>query len=228
MIVKREFNNLSENEKGDLLHGRVFPSLCDHWLKSGQYYPDFAQYNKEFRLFLRSIGIRLGIFDKMIGRSMERFLISSYIILEDKASECVIDYAYGLLLEESYYRFTHELGELIEQLDQESVPSKDQLEALKHVCSSGPRFEAHIGGLSVPKMSVARINYLLHLTSYAQSRNSKIVAILAAPYASYYADCQPEEWLTYLLGSGDKETLPVVRRILDALLVKILNLKYLT
>jgi len=211
-------------EKDRLFYDHIFPSLQDYWLEADQYYPDELElFEKEFRVFIRKQGIKLGDFDKAIGEEMRLFLLSSYLILEGRAPVYIIDHAYGLLLERSYYQYTHELDELLDQLARGAT--KDELDAFRHVCSFGSHSREFMEGLSIPEISVAASGYLLHLTSHAQSQDVRIVAVLSAPYAPRL-DCQPEEWLAYLLGSGSDSALVIIRKILDVYLSKIFNLKH--
>jgi hypothetical protein len=176
---------------------------------------DWKRHRKEFRIFLKKLGFRLGDFDRVIPKYLDTFLICYYLIAEKKTPGYVIDYAYGQLLEKAFDLFMSELDNLIKNVSEISEKEKNAFTIILKLPGS---CLDEIGiAHSVPPISVAKNGFLTYLTCRSIFRVEKAEAILTAPYAPY-VDCEPEEWLAYLFQSQNTEALPILRRILSALM----------
>jgi len=194
---------------------------------------EWRQYRKEFRKFVRSLGIKLGYFDKVVPGSIRDFLLGYYLCAKGKAPGYVIDDTFYLLLWRWLYIFTAETEAMFEKLGQ--MPE----EALhKFLHSFNFMILDHVDKdcSIIPKVSVIRSILIYYLINRADCLQAKVLAILCMPY-SPFAECTPAEVISFLFEmrylddpEGPPfvriEALPMITRILDALLAE-LKEKYL-
>jgi len=205
------------NEKEELFFNQTFPLMRHHaeLFEQPDDSIDWKTYYKEFRIFVKRLGFRLSDFDKVIPGSLRTFLRCYYLMAEKKAPGYMIDYAYGQLLENAFDLNMSELDTLIQNVGEMTEEVKKVFHIILILNGS---FLDNLGiAHSVPPVSVAKTGFLMFLTCRGKCRVQKAEAILLAPYEPH-ADCEPEEWLAYIFKSGNPEALPIIRRILDALM----------
>ncbi len=212
--VSKEYSKRRKPKVGQV----VIDHLVDrYWqLLEPDNYEEWEKYYKEFRAFLRKIGIGLGSFDRAMQKSTPspcdrreflRFLISYYIIAENKAPTYVINNAYQTILVNTHDRFGREIREM-----------SDSLDHILHCISMG--FGDLLDGKNesmIPSMSVIKSGFLHHLIAWGRTSGSKADAVLAAPYAPY-TNGEPEEWLLYLFGLSGEELSSILHQVLAILL----------
>jgi len=209
--------NANLKKKRKMYFNRLLPVIDNHseLFKQPDHSNDWESHYREFRAFVKKLGFKLKDFDGNISIDLKSFLICYYLIAEKKALGYIIDYTYGQLLENAYYLFMSELDNLIQSV---SVMSEKEKKVFGIILKLGGSCLDDLGIVhSVPPISVAKAGFLAFLTCRGKSRAHRVEAILAALYEPY-VDCEPEEWLAYLFQSQNPEALPMLRRILDALM----------
>jgi hypothetical protein len=216
-IQKNNQNSLKE--KGKL----YFESLAPLFTEYSQMYEqpghneEWNQYQKEFHVIVRELGIKPSDFEQATSADLKRFLVTYYLIAESRAPDYVIDYTYNSIVETSFELLMSELGEIVQGVGQ---ISKDIEFILRSIFISNSGSDHVRAGLSIPQISMVKSGLLRFLICRGKIHSHKVAAILGTPYAPY-VNCEPEEFLAYLFGLKRKEGFPMLRQVLVALLEKI-------
>lgn len=163
-------------------------------------------YEREFRSFIHSSGIKLKDFDRVLresaGRSfgmpmVTQFLKTYYLIIQGQAPLYMIDSAFTLVSARAYSLFVQELHN-----NPMESSSSEMLEL----------YDTRLAMLESSTKTEACQALLQFYIKYSETPLKRVTALLATPYLKD----DPAEWLMYLFSLYGEEAPPILRRILDA------------
>lgn len=172
-----------------------------------------TDYRVEFRTFVRSLGIKLKDFDRVLHQCASSrqtasdfllFLGTYHLLTQGRAPRHLVEATYGVILERSFDLFSVEFSQVLEGV---ARLSKGAMEGIV------PDTEY----FRVPSSSsVTGAGFMRFLACRGKDVLDKVAAILITPYGGGYPE--PERWVSYLFSVDGEEILPILHLLLDALI----------
>ncbi|MGB2828098.1 MAG: hypothetical protein WBC50_07885 [Dehalococcoidales bacterium] len=165
----------------------------------------------EFRTFVRSLGIKLKDFDRIIRQcasfrqadDLLLFLVTYHLLAQGRAPQLLIEATYGMIFERAFDLFSVEFSQVFEGMARLSKRAMEEM--------PGPEY------FKVPSFSTVTGNgFMRFLVRRGKHVLYKVAVILITPYSAGYEE--PERWVSYLFSLKGEEVLPILHVLLNALI----------
>lgn len=213
--VKEHMNRIFSSEVKEAFGQDNIDKLIHRfWVWNQQIRADEEKdYRAEFRAFVRSLGIKLEDFDRIIHQCASSrqaasdlllFLGTYHLLAQGRAPQHLVEATYGVILERAFDLFSVEFSQVLEGV---ARLSKGAMEGIV------PDTEY----FKVPSSStITGAGFMRFLTCRGKDVLDKVAAILITPYGGGYKE--PERWVSYLFSLKGEEALPILHLLLDALI----------